>query len=206
VRFVEWAYTGDYTVQQGPTEDTSAEPIVPADDDQPATADDVMPEEAAVLDPDDGEPRAPEEITTSDVKPDKHPLLAHIRLYIFAGVYLIGGLKQHAFEKMKACLQNLDKENEFGMPLIAIAMLRKAFSEVSPEDDLLDWLARYASFRLVRLRAQPSFNDLLRAEPGLGARMMKWLSPASEPPWPPKSRPANSNPSPQVHNPFVLNL
>lgn len=190
MRFIEWAYTGDYTVQQERTEDTSAEPIVPADDDQPAAADDVMPEEEApVPEPDDGEPAASEEITTSDVKPDKHPLLAHVRLYIFGGAYLIGGLKQHAFEKMKACLQNLDENNEFGMPLIAIAMMRKAFSEVSPEDDLLDWLARYASFRLDRLRAQSSFNDLLRAEPGLGARMVGLLSPRLEPPWPPKYQP-----------------
>lgn len=77
-------------------------------------------------------------MTKEEVETDNHPLLAHLRLYIFGEVYLVEDLKQIAFGKLTACLRSLDNLRDLDLQLAIVAMLRLAFSELPLNDDLLN--------------------------------------------------------------------
>lgn len=65
--------------------------------------------------------------------------------------------------------------------LAVISVLRLAFRKLLLNDELRDWLAEYASYRISWLRDQTSFHDLLQKVPALGSHMILSLKPASSP-------------------------
>jgi hypothetical protein len=114
---------------------------------------------------------------------DDHPLLAHIRLYIFCGIYHIPELQKLAFEKVTARFTDLEAPDSLDRQLAVIAALRVSFHKLSAQDPLLDWLAQYAAYCVGKLRLQTGFHELLQESPTLSTRMVLFLSPASTPPW-----------------------
>lgn len=47
----------------------------------------------------------------TDFTSENHPLVVHIRLYIFSETYLVPNLQLLAYEKVTACLTDLDMPN-----------------------------------------------------------------------------------------------
>lgn len=163
-RFIEWAYRGDYpatvsgtNIGQIPTLLESTETNI---DKKPAST-----------------------TPKSHFTPENHPLLVHIRLYMFSETYLVPDLQQLAYEKVAACLTDLDKPKSLDTTLVVIDALRLSFPRLPQHDRLLDWLLRYAAYCLDKLREQGPFHDLLEEFPTLSSRMMMSLGPASSPPW-----------------------
>jgi hypothetical protein len=166
-RFIEWAYRGDYPASVI-SMDLAQEKIKASDD-----ADETDASSAAAANVSE----------STDVELDNHPLLAHLRLYIFSDVYLISELKQLAYEKLTACFVDINRPQTLDRQRAVIDVLRVAFLKVPLNDSLLDWLAHYAAYSVNQLRLQPSFHDLLEAAPALCSRMMNTLEPATCAPW-----------------------
>ncbi|PKX92972.1 BTB/POZ domain-containing protein [Aspergillus novofumigatus IBT 16806] len=166
-RFVEWTYRGDYPASVI-SMDLVQEKIKASDD-----ADETDASSAAAANVSE----------STDVELDNHPLLAHLRLYIFSDVYLISELKQLAYEKLTACFADINRPQTLDQQRAVIASLRVAFLKIPLNDSLVDWLAHYAAYSVNQLRLQPSFHDLLEAAPALCSRMMNTLTPASAAPW-----------------------
>jgi hypothetical protein len=74
---------------------------------------------------------------STDVELDNHPLLAHLRLYIFSDVYLISELKQLAYEKLTACFVDINRPQTLDRQRAVIDVLRVAFLKVPLNDSLL---------------------------------------------------------------------
>ncbi|KAK1143169.1 hypothetical protein N8T08_007055 [Aspergillus melleus] len=163
-RFIEWAYRGDY-----PTSITLLEPLPTS----------FIPEKVDTDIEDEPATKTPE----TDFTSENHPLLIHIRLYIFSQIYFIPDLPKLAYEKTTACFADLDKPDGLDKQLAVVDALRLSFSRLSHNDTLLDWLAQYTAYSVDKLRLQGSFHDLLKDFPALSSRMMNSLSPAQTPPW-----------------------
>jgi hypothetical protein len=118
-----------------------------------------------------------------DSTSENHPLLVHIRLYIFCNIYHVPDLQSLAFEKMTACFTDLEKPDSLDTQLAVVAALRVSFRKLPPQDPLLDWLAEYAAYCVDKLRLQKDFLDLLKDCPTLSSRIILSLSPAQSPPW-----------------------
>lgn len=85
-RFVEWAYRGDYPASVI-SKDLVQMKIKASDD----------------ADEDNASSAAAANVSENmDVDIDNHPLLAHLRLYIFSDAYFIAELKQLAYKKLTA--------------------------------------------------------------------------------------------------------
>ncbi|OJJ07518.1 hypothetical protein ASPVEDRAFT_202378 [Aspergillus versicolor CBS 583.65] len=165
-RFIEWAYTADYPAIIKPTE---------ADE---QTAVDYPGEKA---------------VSTTNSKPnltqENHPLLSHIRLYIFCSIYVIPDLQKLAFDRATAAFTELKRPTTLDTQLSVIAAMRVSFRKLLPNDQLLDWLAQYAAYNVDHLRIQRGFHDLLQESPTLASRMVLSLKATGVPPWeskPPK--------------------
>lgn len=180
-RFIEWAYTGDYPFIIKATH--TAEPRVVK----------LEPKEIKV---EDGEKKENTDLDVvalnspeSDLTPENHPLLSHIRLYIFSSIYMIPDLQKMAFDRVTATFSDINALTALDTQLATIAALRVAFRKLLPNDELLGWLAQYAAYNLCHLRVQRDFHDLLQEAPNLASRMMLSVNPAQSPPWmmqPPK--------------------
>lgn len=172
-RFIEWAYRGDY-------------PDIVESEPQPILSNPDIPSPGCT---DDGDQVASAPDHESSLSIENHPLLAHVQLYIFSDTYGISQLKRLAFDKLTACFVAIGNPATLDVQLAVIAVLRLAFRKLHLNDELRDWLAEYASYRISQLRTQPSFHNLLQAIPCLGSHMMLSLNSASSPPWnssPPK--------------------
>jgi hypothetical protein len=162
-RFIEWAYRGDYptVISESEAVQKSLPHGIEADvKDKPTIA-----------------------TPATDFTSENHPLLVHIRLYIFSGTYLIPELQGLAFEKVTACFIDLEKPNSLDTQLAVIDALRLSFLRLHEHEALLDWLSQYSAYCIDKLRLQGSFHDLLRDFPILSSRMILSLNPASSPPW-----------------------
>ncbi|RDK41717.1 hypothetical protein M752DRAFT_253087 [Aspergillus phoenicis ATCC 13157] len=163
-RFIEWAYRGDYPATISGT-NIGQTPILL---------------EGTETDIDE----KPENTTPeTDLTSENHPLLVHIRLYIFSETYIVPDLQQLAYKKVTACITDLDKPNSLDTQLAVIDALQFSFLGLPPHDKLLDWLAQYAAYCLEKLRVQGPFHDLLKEFPTLSSRMILSPGPASSPPW-----------------------
>ena len=172
-RFIEWAYRGDY-------------PDIVEIEPQPIPLHTDIPSPGCT---DDGDQIASAPNHETSLFIENHPLLAHVQLYIFSDAYGISQLKRLAFDKLTACFVDIGNPETLDVQLAVIAVLCLAFRKLLLNDELRDWLAEYASYRISWLRDQPSFHDLLQGVPSLGSHMMMSLKPASSPPWncsPPK--------------------
>ncbi|KAJ5176636.1 uncharacterized protein N7482_002513 [Penicillium canariense] len=160
-QFIEWAYRGDYTEMM----------LAPIEVPQPKQ----LKDSAELPNP---------ELTGNENKAlQAHTLLCHLRLYIFSDVYFVSGLKELAFEKFTAALENMGKPRNLNEQLAVIDCLSLAFSRVPLHDKLIEWLAQYAAWCLDKLRLQSQFHDLLQRVPALSSRMMDTVNPANEAPW-----------------------
>jgi hypothetical protein len=121
---------------------------------------------------------------STDVGLDSHPLLGHLRLYIFSDVYLGSELKQLAYERVAARFvgisrpQTLDQQN-----------VRSSLSCGSPPSRFSPATVSWTGWPIMRhtlsinFQVQPSFHELLEAAPALCSRMMNTLRPAAAAPW-----------------------
>jgi hypothetical protein len=164
-RFIEWAYTDNY-----PDVITATHPV-----DRKSGK-----EDTATTNAEEGDTLS---AAGTIFTPDNHPLLAHIRLYIFCSIYLIPDLQKLAFEKVTARFADLKEPDSLDRQLAVIAALRVSFRKLSTQDPLLDWQAQYAAYCVGKLRLQRGFYELLRESPTLSTRMVLFLNPASSPPW-----------------------
>jgi hypothetical protein len=82
---------------------------------------------------------------------DNYLLLAHIRLYIFCGIYHIPELQKLAFEKVTACFTDLEALDSLDRQLAVITALCISFHKLSAQDPLLDWLTQYATYCVGKL-------------------------------------------------------
>ncbi len=98
--------------------------------------------------------------------------LCHTHLYIFGEVYNVLDLKKLASQKLKGRLKLLNNATKVEEQLALIQMLDLLFSNVHPDDDFLDWLAKYALWAIKYLRLQPSFEDVM---PKMAATMLKHI-------------------------------
>ncbi|EED16504.1 conserved hypothetical protein [Talaromyces stipitatus ATCC 10500] len=137
LRFIEWAYRGDY----------------PEKMDEPSLASANV---TKVSSSDDG-----------DTTTGKDPLSCHMEMYIFAHVYGVPGLGAKAYERLTDRLKTIDKPQDGKVKLQVISMIGLGFRNLYEHDKLLGWLGNYASFCLSELRTVPEFQKLLEEVPSL---------------------------------------
>ncbi|KAF4618132.1 hypothetical protein G7Y89_g14977 [Cudoniella acicularis] len=108
-----------------------------------------------------------------------HPLYLHIQLYVFAHIYLISPLSTLALSKIKTHLQKAENafyhftNNKNKTTNEIFDVLEYAFSTLPESDELIEWLARYASWKLGDLREEwERLERLLRVDDGRFAVML----------------------------------
>lgn len=107
-----------------------------------------------------------------------HPLLLHIKLYVFAEMYMIEPLKTLSMEKLIDQLKEFGNLAEGHEREAVFDVLTFAFSSRVPVNDvLLHWLARYASWRLDELKQMPSSLDrlLLQTDGNFATLLVKYV-------------------------------
>ena len=70
-------------------------------------------------------------------------------------------ISRTAFEEFTTLVKDVGTPQKSNEQLAAIDCLLLAFSLLPPQDKLLEWLARYAVWRLSSLRLQVKFHKLL---------------------------------------------
>lgn len=111
-----------------------------------------------------------------------HPLLLHIKLYVFAEMYMIEPLKTLSMQKMIVQLEEFGDLAEGYQRAAVFDALTFVFSSRVPEQDvLLHWLARYASWKLDELKQMPSCFDalLLQTDGNFAALLVKYVQKSS---------------------------
>ncbi|KAL4863005.1 hypothetical protein BDV12DRAFT_202537 [Aspergillus spectabilis] len=99
-RFIEWAYTGSYPAIIKSTRVNPHEPIKP----------EIINGARNEVPPESKLNRANGTILPIvDLTSENHPLLAHIRLYIFCSIYLIPNLQELIFPKITATCTDIDR-------------------------------------------------------------------------------------------------
>ncbi|KGQ00968.1 hypothetical protein PAAG_12341 [Paracoccidioides lutzii Pb01] len=161
LRYIEWVYRDDYP------------DVLNSLNSEEATAN-----RAADLPPADKE-------GTTDAN---HPLLCHIRMYIFADTYLIEELKSLSFGKITRYLENEKRPADIDSQLAVIHMLDLAFLNLPPSDNLLHWLGIYTAWCLECLRIQPYFHDIAGK---LAPYIIRYVKPSSSAPWDPSLHASN---------------
>lgn len=180
-RFIEWAYTADYPAIIKPTEADEQTAVKPESPQTNGTKDDST-------DYPDGKTVSATH-SEPNLTQENHPLLSHIRLYIFCSIYVIPDLQKLAFDRATAAFTELKRPTTLDTQLSVIAAMRVSFRKLLPNDQLLDWLAQYAAYNVDHLRIQRGFHDLLQESPTLASRMVLSLNATGVPPWeskPPK--------------------
>lgn len=147
----------EYLVDEGP-EATSSEMLVK------------VPDDGQVKEPASDKQKAEE---TAEGPEKLHPLLIHIKLYVFAHMYMIEPLKTFSMEKIITILKEFESfAGEYDQEAV-FDLLTFAFSRIPENDVMLHWLARYASFQLKELKQTPSsLNRLLLENDGKFAIML----------------------------------
>ncbi|RDW68884.1 uncharacterized protein DSM5745_08644 [Aspergillus mulundensis] len=169
VRFIEWAYTGDYPAKISPRR---AGPRAPQQDCDESKEPCVHIQQLAmIIDPDTDESLA------------NHSLLAHVHLYIFARAYAIPGLRRLALEKAMATLRDLDQPITLRDRLAVMAALHASSTKLLRNDPFLEWIAQYAAYNIEHLRALGAFELLLVKRPQLGASIFWKILAGGQAPW-----------------------
>lgn len=119
--------------------------------------------------------------------PEKlHPLLLHIKLYIFADMYMIEPLKTLSMEKLIGELEDFGELGDGYEREAVFDALTFAFSSRVPVNDvLLHWLARYASWRLDQLKQMPSSLErlLLQTDGNFATLLVRYVKKSSSNPF-----------------------
>lgn len=107
-----------------------------------------------------------------------HPILLHIKLYVFSEMYMIEPLKALSKEKLIVQLKGFGSLAEGQERAAVFDVLKFAFSSGVPGNDvLLHSLARYASWRLDELKqVSSSFEKLfLRTDGNFATLLMRYV-------------------------------
>ncbi|KAI9747605.1 MAG: hypothetical protein M4579_007430 [Chaenotheca gracillima] len=205
VSFLEWAYTGDYNSDwnhkipwgRGVTSTNenyaiSNETVTSLDDNfspaEPLPNESIVEYEAQSEDAPEKGISCPEDLDLEKLllrNDPIHPLLLHVRLYIFADMYLVRALTPLVYEKIYRDLETLDLTKSKRNKNIAIGVLMHAFENLPETDDLVSWLGRYAAFKLPDLRTRRSrFEELLRSSDGrFAAQVLQNFDSNCKSPW-----------------------
>lgn len=111
-----------------------------------------------------------------------HPLLLHIKLYVYAEMYMIEPLKTLSMQKMIFQLKEFGALAEGYQRAAVFDALTFVFSSRLPEQDvLLHWLARYASWKLDELKQMPSSFDalLLQTDGNFATLLVRYVQKSS---------------------------
>jgi hypothetical protein len=138
VRFIEWAYRGEY------------------------------PDHVRFIDVAPPSPEESKADVVTSPQDANHSLLSHLHVYIFADKYCVSALQMAAYDKLTANLVKLHKPDTLDYQLAVIELLDTAFKNLHRDDRLLDYLGRYAAWSIDELRKQSSFYGVLpRAAPSI---------------------------------------
>lgn len=159
-RFVEWAYTGTYPEIIEETEDWDSDSET---EHQTAETDSKLKDISKAA--------------------EKNEILSHVNLYIFAEIYMVPEIQTLAFERATAHLVKLRKPKTEVQKKDVIDVLLAAFSELTSDDTLVDWLARYASWCIEELRTHGAFLSLLIINPIACSKIFLAVRSANSPPW-----------------------
>ena len=183
ISFLQWAYTGGYVdCNDGRWAEAPTGVICKTSLDEVAEAE--LPGEES------GNRGMEERATaTADGLPANedraHPLLLHVRLYVFADKFLVHALQELATSKIKDQLKGLETRLD-GHELEAVLdLLEYAFENAHEDDSLLDWLGAYAAWKLGELKQQPGrFARLLQGSSGSFVRhIIRRVPQSSSNPW-----------------------
>lgn len=115
---------------------------------------------------------------TAETSGKLHPIILHIKLYVFAEMYMIEPLKALSMEKLIVQLKGFGSLAEGHERAAVFDVLKFAFSSGVPGNDvLLHWLARYASWRLDELKqVSSSFEKLFsRTDGNFATLLMRYV-------------------------------
>ena len=153
IRFIQWAYASDYQEEVETTK-------------------------SLVL-PDNAESVASAGQEDSDID-ENHPLLLHGRLYVFADTYIVNDLKALALKKLRVKLRPWGQPSDSTRLASVVDLLDFAFGNLHPDDQLLDFLGKYAAKNITNLRKQKAFNDAIW---GMGSSIIQYVQPWSGDPF-----------------------
>lgn len=168
-RFIQWAYTGDYSVPK-PVQIT---PTVRLD---PCKTDD--------KDKDDKKDDKKEEMRF--VVDEGKVLMAHARVYVFADRFNIQRLKNRAFEELAARFKAIRVPDTRENKLAIISLDSYAFANLpkcEPSDPLLAYLGLYTSWSLDTLREEPEFLELLESDIDFMKELFMHVKKGDKAPW-----------------------
>ncbi|EED13789.1 conserved hypothetical protein [Talaromyces stipitatus ATCC 10500] len=159
LRFIEWAYRGDYPENIAKPSLASTNPTLASSS------------------------------SDNDTTTAEDPLSCHIQVYIFAHVYGISRLGLVAYDRITDRLRAINKPKDGKVKLQVISLMDLAFKKIHRGDRLLTWLGNYASFCLSELRVVSEFQKVVEEAPSLSLAMLKYNNPASVAPWSPDPGP-----------------
>jgi len=115
-----------------------------------------------------------------------HYLVLNVQIYVFANIYLIQNLKALSQQKIIAYLE-LAHRNGTDLVDALFDALNYALMHLPDDDELLDFLAKYASWKLAVLRSDMGkFNALMRKSDGkLGGLLLRHVTPSHVSPFQP---------------------
>lgn len=135
VRFVEWAYTGDYP--------------------------DCYQDASAGVKTEGSNERAQNGTTQSEHATEEISCTVHLDLYIFSTKYEIWGLRDLSRTKLGSSLEEMSESADGQKHIVEI--LEKALRDPEKYDDpILGTLAQFAAWHIESLRNLSEFRDLLR--------------------------------------------
>lgn len=110
-----------------------------------------------------------------------HALALHIRIYVFANIYLISTLQALSQQKIVAFLSSMQKEHtEVAM---IFDLLEHASTYLTDDDALLNWLARYASWNLETLRQDRDRLERLLGDGKFAGLLIRHVVPSASDPF-----------------------
>lgn len=171
--FIEWAYTGNYTVLS-----SSPEPLASEE-----------PPKKKIKQDNKAQPSE-----TVDAKNESHihPLVSHMHLLVFDSLYKPHELERRICTKGAHVLYNMHfpSENVRRLPqiredeLAVLDALKIAFTSLEDTHSMTKRLVHYAAWSLPKLRGHIQFTDLITSNPLCALRIMKLVEPLKKAPWP----------------------
>ena len=155
VRFISWAYTGNYEDEH--ELGTSEARFVPG----VKCEQNLMQFDKRLYD-------------------EYYRLAIHSRLYIFADAYSIKDLKTLACKRLKSKLREMGKLYRRKDLVIVNDLLDSTFTKLRADDPLLDFLGKYAAHNIVNLGQQELFRNTILGK--MGPAICKYLQPCTEDP------------------------
>jgi hypothetical protein len=195
--FIAWAYSGDYQTEaigvSSQVLETEASKLSKKGkggkksrsmESDMAYHDLLNPTELAPKDINPGsDSMTAQDASSSDTStPTLHHLLLNVQIYAFAAIYLIEPLKAVAQQKIIAYLQQSEKAR-LSLTHLMYDILGYASTHLPEDDRLLDWLAKYASWKLAAFRSNKErWNAVVGRDEGKFARLvMNHVVPCSSP-------------------------